>query len=127
MTHLSSKADRVSRNLEELRLKSKQYVLATIHRAKNMIDTHRLRNRLDGLALLARGIAVVVPLYSRTRGALEQSGLLNNLTDRVCTSPPVGYLDLVMLEETARIIATDSGGVQKEPFFYNVTVREETE
>ena len=73
---------------------------------------------------------MVLPLHPRTRTALEQAGLYPEAAQRLRLINPVGYLDMVMLEKQARLIVTDSGGVQKEAFFYRVpcvTLREETE
>jgi len=70
---------------------------------------------------------VVLPLHPRTQGRMKAAGLA---FDKVRTVPPVGYLDMVALESQASLIATDSGGVQKEAFFYRVpcvTLRDETE
>lgn len=73
---------------------------------------------------------IVWPIHPRTRKVLEQDGFKDLLGDRVLLIDPVGYLDMVMLEQSASLITTDSGGVQKEAFFYRVpcvTLRDETE
>jgi UDP-GlcNAc3NAcA epimerase len=73
---------------------------------------------------------VVWPLHPRTRSVLLSMGRLNGLSSNVRLIDPVGYLDMVQLEKYAAVIATDSGGVQKEAFFYRVpcvTLRNETE
>ena len=73
---------------------------------------------------------IVWPIHPRTRKVLEQDGFKDLLGDRVLLIDPVGYLDMVMLEQSAALITTDSGGVQKEAFFYRVpcvTLRDETE
>jgi UDP-GlcNAc3NAcA epimerase len=126
----AAKAERVSRILQELALAPKTYILATVHRAENTEDGARLRSIMDGLACLAREGPVVLPLHPRTREALIREALLDELRTALKLIPPVGYLDMVMLEKNARLIATDSGGVQKEAFFYRVpcvTLRSETE
>jgi len=111
-----------------LGLRKGEYMLATVHRAENTDNPARLRAVFDGLREIGASVQVVLPLHPRTRQVLQQEadrsvgGLL--LTD------PVGYLDMIMLEKHARLIATDSGGVQKEAFFYHVpcvTLRAETE
>jgi UDP-GlcNAc3NAcA epimerase len=122
------KAEQESRILQELGLQSKQYILATIHRAENTDDFQRLRNIFQGLDFMAKEIPVVIPLHPRTREALKP--LLKELSSHVAITQPVGYLDMIMLEKHSRLIATDSGGVQKEAFFYHVpcvTLRSETE
>ena len=125
--YYGDKAERRSRILERLCLKPKQYVLATIHRAENTDDIQGLRNIFEGLDLVAREVSVIVPLHPRTRQAAKQGGLAFQHAHAI---EPLGYLDMVMLEKQSRLIATDSGGVQKEAFFYNVpcvTLRSETE
>jgi UDP-GlcNAc3NAcA epimerase len=125
--YYGEKAERRSRILEQLRLKPKEYVLATIHRAENTDDRQCLRNIFEGLDLVAREVKVVVPLHPRTRRAAKHLGLG---FQHAYAIEPLGYLDMVMLEKQSRLIATDSGGVQKEAFFYNVpcvTLRSETE
>jgi len=127
--YYGEKAERKSRVLERLGLTRKGYILATVHRAENTADRARLRAILQALAHTAREVAVVFPIHPRTRKAVERYGL-GELIRPLIVTDPVGYLDMVMLEKNARLIATDSGGVQKEAFFYRVpcvTVREETE
>jgi UDP-GlcNAc3NAcA epimerase len=128
--YYGEKARRESRILERLKLKSKEYVLATVHRAENTENPSRLRAIAEGLCEVSKEISVVFPAHPRTRKALERYGLLWEVEARLILIEPVGYLDMVMLEQNARLIATDSGGVQKEAFFYRVpcvTLRTETE
>lgn len=116
--------------LTGLGLSPRQYVLATVHRAENTDNPKRLRSIFTGLSAIADELPVVVPLHPRTRAALEQELLLAEIAERVRFLDPLGYLDMVVLEKNARLIATDSGGVQKEAFFYKVpcvTMRDETE
>jgi UDP-GlcNAc3NAcA epimerase len=111
-------------------VKAGEYCLATIHRAENTNDPARLSNIVDALSHFARDIKVVLPLHPRTRGILAEQGKLAALQDAVVLLDPLGYLAMVQLEKYAAIIATDSGGVQKEAFFYGVpcvTLRDETE
>lgn len=106
------------------------YVLATCHRAGTTDDPVRLRAVFEGLAAVAEDVPVLVLLHPRTRAALERDGLLGAIEDRLIVREPVGYLDMLLLERHARLVATDSGGVQKEAFFSGVpcvTLREETE
>lgn len=121
-----AKAERSSSMLARLGLAKKAYVLATIHRAENTDAPERLAAILDGFARVDRDI--ILPLHPRTQARLASSGLA--LPNNVRLLDPVGYLDMVMLEKNACLIATDSGGVQKEAFFYRVpcvTLRDETE
>lgn len=119
-----------SRILECLGLRPKGYILATIHRAENTDESQRLTAIVEGLTITGERWPVVLPLHPRTRGAVQRTGLLKVLESRVRVIEPVGYLDMVMLEVQAALVATDSGGVQKEAFFYQVpcvTLRDETE
>lgn len=128
--YYGKKAERQSQILNKLGLKPKEYILATVHRAENTDDPSRLRVIFDALCEIACEIKVVLPLHPRTRDALIKSGMYDKVASSICLTEPVGYLDMVMLEKNARLIATDSGGVQKEAFFYRVpcvTLREETE
>jgi len=116
--------------LDRLGLSPKTYVLATIHRAENTDDRTRLCAILEGLAAVAREQPVVLPLHPRTRARLAAGDVVARLPAACRVIEPVGYLDMVALEMNARLIATDSGGVQKEAFFYRVpcvTLRTETE
>ena len=102
------------------------YILATLHRKENTDDTDRLRQILSGLALAP--CEVVLPLHPRTRKRLIDLGIPTHPPLRFID--PVGYLEMLLLEKNARLIATDSGGVQKEAFFHRVpcvTFRDETE
>jgi UDP-GlcNAc3NAcA epimerase len=124
------RAERESRILERLLLEPGSYVLATVHRAENTDQPARLAAIVGGLAEVAAATTVVLPLHPRTRAILERDDALRSALDRVRAIEPVGYLDMVTLERGARLIATDSGGVQKEAYFYRkpcVTLRDETE
>ncbi|MSQ95814.1 MAG: UDP-N-acetylglucosamine 2-epimerase (non-hydrolyzing) [Gemmataceae bacterium] len=116
--------------LSKLGLQSKNYVLATIHRAENTDAGPRLRGVFAGLSAIADELPVVLPLHPRTRAALNREKLLDKCSPNLRLVDPLGYLDMVMLEKHASVIATDSGGVQKEAFFHRVpcvTLRDETE
>jgi UDP-GlcNAc3NAcA epimerase len=121
-------ARRHARVLETLGLRPGEFVLATVHRAENTDVAERLDNIFAALAELAQDIEVVVPLHPRTRKILASRGW--KAPRRLRLVDPVGFLDMLMLERNARVIATDSGGVQKEAYFYGVpcvTLRDETE
>lgn len=105
-----------------------EYILATIHRAENTNDPARLAAIFDGLREVSRSIPVVLPLHSRTKAALGHIDCLGSSNLKIID--PVGYLDMACLEKNARLVVTDSGGVQKEAFFHRVpcvTLRDETE
>ncbi len=124
-------AKRRSTILEDLKIKPKEYLLATVHRAENTDDHDRLGNIMAALLELAEREIVVLPLHPRTRKILDaDSPTLLTPYSSLKMIPPVGYLDMLMLEKNARIILTDSGGMQKEAYFFGVpcvTIRTETE
>jgi UDP-GlcNAc3NAcA epimerase len=126
----TSLAEERSDALVRLGLAPRGYALATIHRPHNTDDPDRLQNILSALAEI--DLPIVFPAHPRTRQRMadfnlqvRQYPIANiHLTD------PVGYLDMLVLEKNARLILTDSGGVQKEAYYFAVpclTLREETE
>jgi UDP-GlcNAc3NAcA epimerase len=124
------RAERRRSLIEDLGLTAGHFALATIHRAANTDDAARLATIVEALDRLAGDMRVVFPIHPRTREALERSGLLDLAGRAVTLIAPVGYLDMVQLEHGAALVLTDSGGVQKEAFFYRipcVTLRDETE
>jgi UDP-GlcNAc3NAcA epimerase len=115
---------------EQYGIRAGAYCLATIHRAENTDHPVRLKAIVEAFTNFAKDIKVVLPLHPRTRNVLAQQGLLHRLERAVVLVEPQGYLNMVQLEKYAAMIATDSGGVQKEAFFYRVpcvTLRDETE
>lgn len=107
-----------------------RFALATIHRAENTDVPERLAVIVDALIALSSELSVVWPLHPRTRAILEKSGQYARVAQSLTLIDPLGYLDMVRFEKYAALIATDSGGVQKEAFFYSVpcvTLRDETE
>lgn len=116
-----------SRILDSLGVAPRSFMLATVHRAYNTDQPEVLRRLLA--AFDAIGETVLFPLHPRTRARLASGGGVPTLR-HVRLLDPVGYLDMLALEQSARVILTDSGGVQKEAFFFAVpcvTLRPETE
>ncbi len=116
--------------IDALDLGDAPYILATVHRAENTDDPDRMDAILRGLRGLAAETTVVLPLHPRTRRTLAERTDLDLAELPLRLIEPVGYLDMVMLEARAGLIATDSGGVQKEAYFHGVpciTMRDETE
>lgn len=108
---------------------SKNYVLVTVHRQENTDSPVRLEAIVRGLAEVAKKMRVIFPVHPRTRKTLAALDL-DALIGAVEVIEPVGYLEMVRLQKNAAVIATDSGGVQKEAFFHRVpcvTMRDETE
>jgi len=107
-------------------IQHKQFVLCTLHRAENTDDANRLKNLVDGLNELHQTIPVVLPLHPRTAKIIAASGLITEFT----IIDPVGYFDMIRLLEACSLVITDSGGLQKEAFFFKkncVTMRDQTE
>lgn len=106
-------------------LASGRYALATIHRAENTDDADRLAAIFNALALVAKEMPVVVPLHPRTRDALGDASFGD-----VRRVQPLAYADMLALARDARVVITDSGGLQKEAYWLGVpcvTARRETE
>ncbi|WP_115863539.1 non-hydrolyzing UDP-N-acetylglucosamine 2-epimerase [Halorussus litoreus] len=114
--------------LDDLGVDPGEYVLATVHRAGNTDDPDRLAAVLDALAADPR--EVVFPAHPRTVERMAEYGLREDAEECITVTEPAGYLDFVRLQDCADVVATDSGGVQKEAFFLDtpcVTMRGETE
>lgn len=128
--YFGNKAQKESRILSNLKIEVKEYILGTIHRAENTEHRDRLHNIVSVLNELSERQRVIWPMHPRTKKSLHESGLISVLSSKVTVIDPLGYIDMVMLEQNAAVILTDSGGVQKEAFFYRVpcvTIRDETE
>jgi UDP-GlcNAc3NAcA epimerase len=120
-------AERKSRILQNLGVVPGEYFLATVHRAENTDDLDRLVGITQALSVLARETAVIWPVHPRTGKCLER---ISRDLGKVGVVPPIPYLDMLALERGARVILTDSGGVQKEARWLGVpcvTLRDETE
>jgi len=116
--------------LDRLGVKPGEFLLATVHRAENTDDPQRMDAIIEAFISLGESHRIVLPLHPRTRAVLEQRGDLDRLSGAITICEPLGYLDMVALERDAVLVATDSGGVQKEAFFQGtpcVTLRDETE
>lgn len=112
--------------LETLGATPGKYVLATIHRQENVDHPPTLQSIMNGFG--GCGMRVILPMHPRTRKQITEAGIV--VPENLTIIDPVGYLDMSRLEQCAALIATDSGGVQKEAFFARVpcvTLREETE
>ena len=123
-------ASSTSTVLEDIGVEPGQFILATVHRAENTDDRERLAGIIEGLSRLSTLARVVLPLHPRTAKMLREHDLKSQADHGLTLIDPVGYLDMVRLESSAMLIATDSGGVQKEAFFNRVpclTLRDETE
>jgi UDP-GlcNAc3NAcA epimerase len=104
-----------------------KFFLSTIHRAENTNDPHKLREIMAALQTLAQTTQVVLPLHPRTKSVLHKEGID---TIGIHIIDPVGYLEMVWLIEHCDLVLTDSGGLQKEAYFFKkqaVVLRTETE
>jgi UDP-N-acetylglucosamine 2-epimerase (non-hydrolysing) len=126
------KARSTSRARGELGLTPGGYALLTLHRPGNVDDTRAFEGILDALETIARDTVVVYPMHPRSRKMLESGGLARRAQaiEGLVLSEPLGYLDFIALEESARFVMTDSGGVQEETTVLGVpciTLRPNTE
>ena len=120
----AAKAEEKSNVLKSINLS--RYILATIHRQENTDSPENLQNIITGLNEINRQIPVVVPIHPRTRNILAQL----NIVPAFKLIDPVGYFDMIVLLKNCEMVITDSGGVQKEAFFFGkhcITMREQTE
>lgn len=113
--------------LERLNVTAKGYVVATLHRPSNVDEPEKLNALMDVLSQIARTLPVVFPVHPRTRQRLADVGYNDG---NVTLSGPLGYLDFLRLTSQARLVVTDSGGIQEETTILQVpclTLRENTE
>ena len=127
--HFGAVADAKSDILETLGVEPGDYLLATIHRSSNTDIVDNLKVLLE--VFVESGRTIVFPVHPRTRKVIGESGLYRIIDgSKVRLTDPVGYIDFLKLEKNAAKILTDSGGVQKEAFFFAVpciTLRDTTE
>lgn len=106
-----------------------KFVLCTLHRAENTDNPENLKDIFDALGKIAETCPIVFPIHPRTKEKLAKEGNLI-FSDKIHFIPPVGYMEMLWLTEHAELVMTDSGGLQKEAYFfekYCITLREETE
>jgi UDP-N-acetylglucosamine 2-epimerase len=126
LLHNLAVAHKRSTVLQSLGLEKGNYVLATIHRAANTDDPARMAAILEAFGSLS--VQVIFPVHPRTRKIIQEAGLSRSRNIRMVE--PVGYFDVLVLQENSSCILTDSGGMQKEAYLLGVrciTLREETE
>lgn len=119
-------ADQKSSLIESLGLNDTPFVLATIHRAENTDHLQRLSSICKALNQINKEARVILPLHPRTRGLLTQ----HKIELEFEPIDPVGYFDMLALLEKCQLVLTDSGGLQKEGYFfgkYCITMRDQTE
>ncbi|MEP0713497.1 MULTISPECIES: non-hydrolyzing UDP-N-acetylglucosamine 2-epimerase [Bacteroidota] len=102
------------------------FILATIHRAENTNNIDRLISIIEGLNAIARHKTIILPVHPRTKAIMKELGLEMNFV----LLDPVGYFEMIWLIKNSTMIITDSGGLQKESYFFKkpcITLRDETE
>ncbi len=115
--------------MQKYSLKEKEYILVTFHREENTNFKEKLYEIMLAIHELSKKYKIVFPIHPRTKKFLTQYNF-GTLLENVLKLEPLSYSDLLLLEKSAKFILTDSGGVQKEAFFYQVpciTIRNETE
>lgn len=118
-----------SKILDTLKLKEREYGLVTLHRPSNVDDEEQLRHIIGVLDDISKDVKLVFPVHPRTRARIEDAGLKLD-EDRWVTSGPVGYLDFMRLMASAKVVLSDSGGIQEETTVLGVrcvTLRDNTE
>lgn len=112
--------------IHDLSLSGKQFALCTIHRAENTDNLDNLKNIITALNIINETVQVVLPLHPRTKKILDANSIHPSFT----IIEPVGYFDMLELLKNCSLVLTDSGGLQKEAFFFSkycITLREQTE
>jgi len=135
--YFSEISDKQSTILKINDLEKEKYILCTIHRDSNTDIAENLNSIFRALLHISenKNLKIVLPIHPRTKGKMEElldKELLQKIKDSgsILIIPPAGFLDIIALEKNARIIISDSGGLQKESFFFKkpcVILREQTE
>jgi len=122
---------RAVRACERFNLRPQEFALATLHRPSNVDLRENLQAILAALDETSRRLPVLFPLHPRTRKRIEEFGLVASISgNRVSVIEPLGYFDMISLIDAARVVLTDSGGMQEETTALRVpclTLRENTE
>jgi UDP-GlcNAc3NAcA epimerase len=124
--YYSQHSSKHSNIMKKYSLSKGEFCLCTIHRQENTDNVERLRAIIDALNVIQRKLNLIVPIHPRTKKIIEN----NNLKPEFLQIQPVGYFDMIELLKGCRLVLTDSGGLQKEAYFFDkfcVTFREETE
>lgn len=133
--HFAKMAEQKSDIIERAGVKGKTFALCTVHRDSNTDNPIRLNNIFEALNEISESTDIVLPLHPRTKKMMTENldrQLLSSIkgNNRIHIMPPVSFLDMIMLENKAKLVLTDSGGVQKEAYFFKkpcVIMRGETE
>ncbi len=124
--HYGSMSSKYSDILNRLKLISDKYVIGTIHRQENTDNIGNLKSIVSALNAINKNIQVILPLHPRTRKIMDQNAIRLDFN----SIEPLGYFDMLELLKNSCMVITDSGGMQKEAYFFNkycITLRDETE
>ena len=128
---ISSRTGDRERILDKYFLTPKEYILTTIHRADTTDDGGKLQNIIEALKeIAANGVKIFFPVHPRTKKALKEFELLASLPENLILNDPVSYKEMIVLTGQAKVVLTDSGGLQKEAYFSRIpciVTRDETE
>ena len=116
--------------LTQAGVKPREYAVCTLHRPSNVDGLESAQRTIAAVSALARRMKVVLPLHPRTAGKFQEFGLLDTLRAKAIVLEPLGYLEFLALLDHARVVLTDSGGIQEETTVLGVpclTFRENTE
>ncbi len=127
----SATLSRIAPRLIEDKLRSRPYALVTIHRAENTDSADRLHSILEALGRISRELDIVWPVHPRTAQRMQQFGIaIPEIGNCIHSLEPVGYFDMIQLLQKSQLVMTDSGGLQKEAYFFGkpcLILRQETE
>ncbi len=118
-----------SRILRKYILKNNKFVLCTIHRQENTDNKKRLFNIVQSLKSISEKVKIILPIHPRTQAIFKKLNIKFS-TPNIIIISPIGYLDMLALLKSCKLVITDSGGLQKEAYFYKkycLTIRDETE
>ncbi len=108
---------------------SSKYILTTIHREENTVDKKRLKSIYNALKIISKEIPIIIPIHPRTRKQLSELHSTSQESN-IKLINPLGYLEMLYLIKHSSLVITDSGGLQKEAYFFEkpcITIRDETE
>jgi UDP-N-acetylglucosamine 2-epimerase (non-hydrolysing) len=118
--------------MADLGINGSRFTLVTLHRPSNVDDKENLENLLHTLTVIGNDVKIVFPMHPRTKKMIETYDLQNYLSDseNLIITDPIGYLDFMQLMQNAKLLLTDSGGIQEETTYLGIpciTIRENTE
>jgi UDP-GlcNAc3NAcA epimerase len=122
-----SKFNKKSDKVENL-ISGKNFILCTIHREENTNNILNIKSIFEALIEISNETEIIIPLHPRTKKIIDNNNIL--ISDRIKIIDPVGYFDMIYLLKNCSLVMTDSGGLQKEAYFFEkmcITLREETE